>query len=156
MSANINIARFADEVWDTSIVPTLCDYIRIPNKSPAFDPDWETAGHMQRAAALLDAWCEHLDIQGLRHEIFAILGGRLGHDVADQETVTASVVPNHRRALAHDPRQQHRWPRRRCRLERHVWQRFGRQRRRLALWPIRGDDHAGTGAVQRRRRRTHG
>ena len=74
MSANINIARFADEVWDTSIVPTLCDYIRIPNKSPAFDPDWEAAGHMQRAAALLDAWCEHLDIQGLRHEIFALPG----------------------------------------------------------------------------------
>ena len=25
------------------IIPALTDYIRIPNKSPAFDPDWESA-----------------------------------------------------------------------------------------------------------------
>ncbi len=26
---------FIDALWDTDIVPTLTDYIRIPNKSPA-------------------------------------------------------------------------------------------------------------------------
>ena len=39
--------------WDESIVPTLSDYIRIPNKSPLFDPEWEAHGHMRRAAELL-------------------------------------------------------------------------------------------------------
>ena len=28
--------------WDDDIVPRLVDYIRIPAKSPHFDPDWET------------------------------------------------------------------------------------------------------------------
>ena len=27
-----------DRIWDDEIVPALTDYIRIPNKSPAFDP----------------------------------------------------------------------------------------------------------------------
>ena len=30
-----------DQFWDTDIVPALVDYIKIPNKSPGFDPDWE-------------------------------------------------------------------------------------------------------------------
>ena len=33
--------RHIAEVWDGSIVPTLSQYIQIPNKSPAFDPDWK-------------------------------------------------------------------------------------------------------------------
>ena len=36
--------------------PALTDYIRIPNKSPAFDPDWEEHGHMDKAVALFAAW----------------------------------------------------------------------------------------------------
>ena len=40
---------FVEEAWDRSILPALKDYIRIPNLSPAFDPDWENLGHMERA-----------------------------------------------------------------------------------------------------------
>ena len=43
-----------DRIWDDEIFPTLTDYIRIPNKSPAFDPDWEKHGHMEKAVALFD------------------------------------------------------------------------------------------------------
>ena len=32
---------FIDRMWDDEVVPQLTDYIRIPNKSPAFDPDWQ-------------------------------------------------------------------------------------------------------------------
>jgi hypothetical protein len=35
------LKRFVDEVWARSIVPALCEYVRIPNKSPLFDPQWE-------------------------------------------------------------------------------------------------------------------
>ena len=48
------IRAYVDERWDESIVPTLCDYIRIPNKSPMFDPEWERHGHMRDAVTLLD------------------------------------------------------------------------------------------------------
>ena len=35
------IASTVGQTWDASIVPTLEKYIRIPNQSPLFDPDWK-------------------------------------------------------------------------------------------------------------------
>jgi acetylornithine deacetylase/succinyl-diaminopimelate desuccinylase-like protein len=49
-------AQFIDQQVSTSIVPTLVEYIRIPNKSPAFDPAWREHGHMQRAVRLCADW----------------------------------------------------------------------------------------------------
>ncbi|HJU17821.1 MAG TPA: M20/M25/M40 family metallo-hydrolase [Stellaceae bacterium] len=45
-----------DACWDDEIVPALVEYIRIPNKSPAFDPDWAAHGHMDAAIALFERW----------------------------------------------------------------------------------------------------
>jgi acetylornithine deacetylase/succinyl-diaminopimelate desuccinylase-like protein len=50
------LKNFLNTLWDDSVVPSLTDYIRIPNKSPAFDKDWEARGHMDKAVALLEAW----------------------------------------------------------------------------------------------------
>ena len=61
--------RQTGEAFSTSIVPRLCDYIRIPNKSPDFDPDWKAHGHMDRAAELMAAWCREQEIKGLNVEI---------------------------------------------------------------------------------------
>jgi hypothetical protein len=47
---------FIDTLWDTDIVPTLTDYIRIPNKSPAFDPQWAEHGFMDKVVALFEGW----------------------------------------------------------------------------------------------------
>jgi acetylornithine deacetylase/succinyl-diaminopimelate desuccinylase-like protein len=44
-------------LWRDSIVPALQEYIRIPNKSPMFDPNWREHGHMARAVALVESWC---------------------------------------------------------------------------------------------------
>jgi acetylornithine deacetylase/succinyl-diaminopimelate desuccinylase-like protein len=49
---------FIDTIWDADIVPVLCDYIRIPNKSPAFDPDWLAHGHMEKVVRLFAEWAE--------------------------------------------------------------------------------------------------
>lgn len=62
------------DVWRDSIVPTLCDYVRIPNKSPAFAPDWESTGHMQRAARLLADWCKAQPIAGMTVELLSLPG----------------------------------------------------------------------------------
>jgi hypothetical protein len=32
------LKKFVDGIWDDAVVPSLTEYIRIPNKSPAFDP----------------------------------------------------------------------------------------------------------------------
>lgn len=50
------LKRFVGKIWDESILPTLIDYIRIPNKSPAFDPDWAVHGYMDQAVDLFEAW----------------------------------------------------------------------------------------------------
>jgi acetylornithine deacetylase/succinyl-diaminopimelate desuccinylase-like protein len=52
---------WVEERFRTSIVPTLVDYIRIPNKSPTFDKEWKAHGHMDRAVELLSGWAkQHL------------------------------------------------------------------------------------------------
>jgi acetylornithine deacetylase/succinyl-diaminopimelate desuccinylase-like protein len=45
-----------DQCWSDEIVPTLFEYIKIPNKSPAFDPDWAAHGYMDEAVALFERW----------------------------------------------------------------------------------------------------
>ena len=63
---------FADRVWEGEIVPALSEYIRIPNKSPAFEPDWRAVGHMDRAVAQIEAWCRKQEIPGLSVEVVRI------------------------------------------------------------------------------------
>lgn len=43
--------------WQRDIIPRLSDYIKIPNKSPAFDPDWKANGYMYKAMDLIVKWC---------------------------------------------------------------------------------------------------
>jgi acetylornithine deacetylase/succinyl-diaminopimelate desuccinylase-like protein len=50
--------RFVSETWDAEIVPELVDYVAIPAKSPHFDPDWETSGHIDRAIAHMVRWAQ--------------------------------------------------------------------------------------------------
>ena len=66
--------RFVNLAWDDSIVPQLCDYIRIPNKSPAFDPDWEANGHMETAVEMFAGWCREQPIEGMQVEVIRIEG----------------------------------------------------------------------------------
>ncbi|HTO40566.1 MAG TPA: M20/M25/M40 family metallo-hydrolase [Rhizomicrobium sp.] len=51
-----SLETFVNQAWEAEILPTLIDYIRIPNKSPAFDPDWAAHGHMDRAVDLFATW----------------------------------------------------------------------------------------------------
>ncbi|MBV9510641.1 MAG: M20/M25/M40 family metallo-hydrolase, partial [Caulobacteraceae bacterium] len=47
---------FIDRIWDEEVIAELSRYIRIPNKSPAFDPDWAEHGHMDAAVEQFAAW----------------------------------------------------------------------------------------------------
>ena len=63
-----------DHTWDTSIIPTMSDYIKIPNKSPSFDKDWQKHGYMDQAVRLLKKWCESQPIKGMTTEVIQIEG----------------------------------------------------------------------------------
>ena len=60
--------------WDSSIVPQLVEYIRIPAKSPHFDPRWEANGHIEKVTRLAEAWVRQQPIRGLALEIVRVPG----------------------------------------------------------------------------------
>jgi acetylornithine deacetylase/succinyl-diaminopimelate desuccinylase-like protein len=67
--------QFVDDRWDHVIVARLSDYIRIPAKSPAFDPGWAAHGHLERVARDALAWARTQPVHGLQVEI-VVLDGR--------------------------------------------------------------------------------
>jgi acetylornithine deacetylase/succinyl-diaminopimelate desuccinylase-like protein len=67
-------AEFVSEMWDSSIVPEISEYIKVPNKSPIFDPDWEQHGYMDTAVAMLETWCKKQPIKGMQIEVMRIEG----------------------------------------------------------------------------------
>jgi len=73
---NTSLARFMSGIWDGEIVPTLTDYIRIPNKSPMFDPDWEKHGHMAKVVALFENWARAKikNLSGATLEVVKVAG----------------------------------------------------------------------------------
>ncbi len=60
--------------WDDSIIPTLCDYIKIPNKSVIFDKDWEANGHMAKAMQLIVDWCKAHPLKDMKLELLTEKG----------------------------------------------------------------------------------
>ena len=71
---NNQAADFVNNMWDDSIVPEISEYIKVPNKSPSFDPDWEKHGHMEEAVAMLEAWSRKQPIKDMQVEIVRIEG----------------------------------------------------------------------------------
>src|SRR6202047_24927 len=67
MLDGVKLQRFVDQSWGDSIVPTLVEYIKIPNKSPAFDPDWAAHGYMEAARQMFEGWA--------RERLAALAGG---------------------------------------------------------------------------------
>ncbi|MGQ0585611.1 MAG: M20 family metallopeptidase [Gammaproteobacteria bacterium] len=50
------LTRFVETLWEDEIVPRITEYIRIPNKSPMFDPQWAEHGYMDDAVKLMEGW----------------------------------------------------------------------------------------------------
>jgi len=69
-----SVAERVASVWDESALPTLTDYIRIPNLSPAFDPQWAAHGHMEQAIELVTTWMHSRPISGLELSVERLHG----------------------------------------------------------------------------------
>jgi acetylornithine deacetylase/succinyl-diaminopimelate desuccinylase-like protein len=66
--------QFVDQLWDSSIIPTLKEYIKIPNKSPLFDPEWQQNGYMDQAVELIANWCKDHAIENMQMDIVRLEG----------------------------------------------------------------------------------
>ncbi len=84
--------RFIDELWNTSIVPELVEYIKIPNKSPAFDADWQSHGYMEDAVSLIDTWCRGHALPDMSIEVVRLDG---------RTPLIFMEVPGHRHGHGH-------------------------------------------------------
>jgi acetylornithine deacetylase/succinyl-diaminopimelate desuccinylase-like protein len=60
---------FVEQTWNDSIIPTLLEYIKIPNQSPAFDPQWREHGYMEAAVDLVVNWVRAQGLRGLQLEV---------------------------------------------------------------------------------------
>ncbi len=69
-SIRTHVAR----LWDESIVAELTEYIRIPNKSVAFDRDWKAHGHMDRVVARFEDWARRQPIRAMKLEVVRLEG----------------------------------------------------------------------------------
>lgn len=58
-----------EKIWDESIIPTLSEYIKIPNKSLMFDKDWKTHGFMDQAMKLIVDWCKAHPLKDMKLEL---------------------------------------------------------------------------------------
>src|SRR6185295_14877249 len=68
------IRHSIEQRWRSSIVQQLQAYVRIPNKSPMFDADWERNGYMDAAANLIADWCRAQPVPGMRVEVHRLPG----------------------------------------------------------------------------------
>ncbi|MDV6011066.1 M20/M25/M40 family metallo-hydrolase [Haloechinothrix sp. LS1_15] len=68
------VERYVRQVWDSDIVGSLSELIRIPALSPAFDGDWAAGGHLRAAAEHVRAWFAAREIPGATAEIIELDG----------------------------------------------------------------------------------
>jgi acetylornithine deacetylase/succinyl-diaminopimelate desuccinylase-like protein len=73
LDADLTLAS-ADRIWESEIVPALTEYIRIPNVSQGFDPQWREHGHMEKAVGLIEAWCRKQPVPGLKVDVHRLDG----------------------------------------------------------------------------------
>ena len=69
MSVTEATAKWVEEQFAKSIVPSLVEYIKIPNKSAMFDPDWKKNGHVDRAVELMANWAKSNLPEGAKLEV---------------------------------------------------------------------------------------
>lgn len=65
---------YVDTKWDSDIVPALTDYIAVPAKSPAFDPDWQQNAYIDRVVRDAAQWVERQGLRGLTLEVVRLPG----------------------------------------------------------------------------------
>ncbi|MFK8068909.1 MAG: M20/M25/M40 family metallo-hydrolase, partial [Gammaproteobacteria bacterium] len=68
------LQNYVEKIWDDQIIPELIDYIRIPNKSPAFDPDWQKNGYMEQVVDQFVRWANDQKIPDMELDVVRLEG----------------------------------------------------------------------------------
>lgn len=66
------LESYVDNYWETKIIPKLIEYVKIPNQSPLYDPNWKTNGLINQAAQLELDWVKSQNVKGLEAEMIQL------------------------------------------------------------------------------------
>jgi len=70
----VKALEHASAQWDGDIVRQISDYIAIPAKSPSFDSDWASHGHLETVLRNAASWVQAQKVEGLKLEIVRLPG----------------------------------------------------------------------------------
>ena len=79
--------------YDEDLIPRLVDYVRVPAKSPAFDPNWAEHGYLGQVVASAREWAA---AQSWSNGIVGMWGASY---MAISQLFTAAQQPPHLRAI---------------------------------------------------------
>lgn len=68
------VRDFCDARWETDVLPLVREHIRVPAVSPAYAPDWEARGDLDRAVEVTASWLREVPLPGLRVEVLRAPG----------------------------------------------------------------------------------
>ena len=63
------IDSFVKKTWEASVTPQLEEYIKIPNQSPIFDPEWATNGYQEMVVDLFLNWLKQQPLSNYNAEV---------------------------------------------------------------------------------------
>jgi acetylornithine deacetylase/succinyl-diaminopimelate desuccinylase-like protein len=69
-----NLESLVSRQWDEDIVPQLIEYVRLPAKSPHFDPQWREHGHIEAAIRQAHEWVKRQAVRGMTLEVIRLEG----------------------------------------------------------------------------------
>lgn len=62
----------ADKQWAQEIAPALIEFIKVPAKSPEFDPQWAEHGYIDQVVGDAISWAKRQQVQGLQIEVLRL------------------------------------------------------------------------------------
>ena len=82
----------ADELWESSILPSLSEFIAIEALSPGFEPDWKAKGELDLAINLFSNWLIDQKLDGMTYQVHRIEGRTPVLLVTVEGTGTGEVI----------------------------------------------------------------
>eukprot|EP01084_Bolivina_argentea_P238309 400373_1 len=63
------VINYIETSWNNDMENTLSEFIKVPNQSPDFDPEWNTNGLQEEALGILVNWVNAQNVIGLQVEV---------------------------------------------------------------------------------------
>jgi hypothetical protein len=69
-----SINTYIEQQYRSSYIPSLQEFVTIPNTSRLYDSQWDTNGLLEKAGQHIQKWVEGLEIKGLKSDFMKLEG----------------------------------------------------------------------------------